>query len=218
MTVGRTELPNGPNYVPEDSHETKPAPEWRSFQSIVDGSLNPVPVSDLNQVVLKELMAENRGLTLLDLKKRSEYSSVSITSGECSDEQETPAVSTPLAHADNCLRDIVSAIPPVDPEVVTLKHSAFLAQLLMDEVELVESTLVGPMTTYFSPCRPQMALQVRYLALIPHPTICPSLGMIYRISNRFFGLRLRVSSDGPAWTSSRGPEKRLYGPRGLMKR
>ena len=69
-------------------------------------------------------MNEIRGLTLLDLKKRSEYSSVTTTSGECSDEQETPAVSTPLADADGRLSDIASAIPPVDPEMVTLKHSA----------------------------------------------------------------------------------------------
>ena len=41
-------------------------------------------------------MAENRGLTILKLKKRSEYSSVTTTSGECSDEQETPAVSGTL--------------------------------------------------------------------------------------------------------------------------
>ena len=88
-----------------------PAPEWRSFLSIVDGLLNPVPVSDLDEVVLKELMAENRALTLLDLKKSSEYSSVTTTSGECSDEQETPAVSTPLADADDRLSDIASAIP-----------------------------------------------------------------------------------------------------------
>ena len=143
MTVGRTELPNGPIYVPEDSQETMPTPEWGSFLSMVDGSLSPVPVSDLDQVVLKELMAENRGLTLLDLKKRSEYSSVTTMSGECSDEQETPAVSTPLADADDRLSDIASVIPPVDPEIVTLKHSAFLAQLLMDEVDLGESTHGG---------------------------------------------------------------------------
>ena len=48
-----------------------------------------MPVSDLDQVVLKELMAENKGLTLRDLKKRSEYSSVTTTSGECPDEPET---------------------------------------------------------------------------------------------------------------------------------
>ena len=90
-------------------------------------------------VVLKESMAENTGLTLLDLKKRSEYSSVTTTSGECWDEQETPKVCTPLADADDRLSDIASAIPPVDQEMVTLKHSAFLAQLLMDEVDVGES-------------------------------------------------------------------------------
>ena len=115
-----------------------------SILSLVDGSLNPVPVSDLDQLVLKELMAENRGLTLLDPKKRSEYSSVTTTSGQCSDEEETPAVSTPLADADDRLSDIASAIPPFDPEVVTLKHSAFLAQLLMDEVDVGGSTHRGP--------------------------------------------------------------------------
>ena len=30
MTVGRTELRNGPIYVPEDSQETMPGPEWAS--------------------------------------------------------------------------------------------------------------------------------------------------------------------------------------------
>ena len=98
-------------------------------------------MSDLDQVVLKELMAQNRALTLLDVKKRN--SSVTTTSGECSDEQETPAVSTPLADADDRLSDIASVIPAVDPEVVTLKHGAFLAQLLMDEVDLGEPTHGG---------------------------------------------------------------------------
>ena len=88
-------------------------------------------------------MAGNRGLTLLYLGKGSEYSSVTTTSGECSDEQETPEDSTSLADADDCLRDIASAIPPVDPETVRLKHSAFLAQLLMYEVNLGESTHGG---------------------------------------------------------------------------
>ena len=138
--MGRTELANGPIYPPEDSQKTMPAPEWGSFLSIVDGSRNPVPVSDLDQVVLKELMAQNRGLTLLDLKKRSEYCSVTTTSGECSDEQRTPAISTPLADADDSLNDIASGIPPVDQEVVTQKHGAFVARLLMDEVDLGEST------------------------------------------------------------------------------
>ena len=38
------------------------------------------------------------------------------------------------------MNEIASARPPVNPEVLTLKHSAFLAQLLMDEVDLGEST------------------------------------------------------------------------------
>ena len=143
MIVGRAELPKGPIYVPKDSQETMPAPEWGSSLSIVDGSLNPVPVSDLDQVVLKELMAENRGLLRPDLEKTSEYSSVTTMSGECFDEQETPAVSTTLADDDDRPSDIASAIPPVDPEILTLKHSAFLAQLLMDEVDLGESTHGG---------------------------------------------------------------------------
>ena len=111
--------------------------------SVVDGSLNPVPVSDLDQLVLKELMAERRGLTLLDLKKKSEYSSFTTNSGEYSNEQETPAVSTPLADADTHLSEITSAIPPVDPEVLSLKHSEVLAKLLMEEVDLGESTPGG---------------------------------------------------------------------------
>ena len=64
-------VPDGPIYVPEDSDTAMRAPEWRSFLFIVDGSLNPVPLCDLDQVLLKEVMAENRGLTLSDLKKRS---------------------------------------------------------------------------------------------------------------------------------------------------
>ena len=44
------------------------AHERASFLSIVDGSLNPVPLCDLDQVPLKEVMAENRGLTLSDPK------------------------------------------------------------------------------------------------------------------------------------------------------
>ena len=143
MTVGRTKLPNGPIYVSEDPQETMPAPEWGSFLSIVDCSLNPVPTCDLDQVVLKELMAENRALTPLDLKKRSEYCLVTTMSGECSDEQETRAVSTPLADVDERLSHIASAIPPVDPEVLTLKHSAFLVQLLIDEMDLSESPRGG---------------------------------------------------------------------------
>ena len=85
-------------------------------------------------------MAENRGLTLRDLKKRSEYSSVLTTSGACFDEQESPAVPTPVADADDHLIEIASSIPPIHSDVLTLKHSAFLAVLLVDEVDLGGST------------------------------------------------------------------------------
>ena len=61
MTVRRVELPDSRIYVPEDSDTAMPAPEWASFLSIVDGSLNPVPLCDLGQVLLKEVMAKKRG-------------------------------------------------------------------------------------------------------------------------------------------------------------
>ena len=68
MTVGRVQLPDDPIYVPEDSDTAMQAPEWASFLSIIDGSLSPVPLCDLDQVLLKEVMAENRRLTPSDLK------------------------------------------------------------------------------------------------------------------------------------------------------
>ena len=68
MTVGRVQLPDGPSYVPEESDTAMQAPEWASFLSIVDGSLNRLPLCDQEYVLLKEVMAENCGLTLSDLK------------------------------------------------------------------------------------------------------------------------------------------------------
>ena len=100
-------------------------------------------MSALDQVALTELIARTRGLSLLDLKKRSEDSSVSNTSRECSDESETPAVSTPSADAAHHLSQTASSIPPVEPVVFTLKRSAFRRHLLRDEVDLGESTPCG---------------------------------------------------------------------------
>ena len=91
---------------------------------------------DLEQEVLKEWMAQKGGVSLLDLKKRSEYSSVTTTSGERYNDQEALAVSPPVADAQDHLTEIASSIPPVNPDVLTLKHNAFLAQLLMEEVDL----------------------------------------------------------------------------------
>ena len=135
MTVRRVQLPDGPIYVPEDSDTAMQAPEWASFLSIVDGSPNPVPLCDLDQVLLKEVMAQNRGLTLSDLKKRSPgHLSATFTGCESPDGDLEPAAVK--EDGDDQLSEIASSIPPVDPSCVELKHSAFLAQLLLDEVDL----------------------------------------------------------------------------------
>ena len=131
MTVGRVQLHDGPIYVPEDSDTAMQAPEWASFLSIDDGSLNPVPLCDLDQVLLKEVMAS-------DLKNRSsEHLSATLTGCESPDGYLEPAAVK--EDADDQLSRIASTIPPVDPSCVDLKHSAFLAQLLLEEVDL-EST------------------------------------------------------------------------------
>ena len=45
-----------------------------------------------------------------------------------------------MTDADDHSGEIASAIPPVNPKLLTLKHNAFLAQLLMDDVDLGQST------------------------------------------------------------------------------
>ena len=126
VTVGGAEPLDCLIYVPEDCHDIMPVPEWGNFWSRVDDSVNPVLVSDLDQEVLMELIAEDRGLTFLDLKKRSEYSwsPLQVVSA---DEQRSPPLSTLLVVAGIHLSEIASAIPPVDPDLLTVKHSAFLA-------------------------------------------------------------------------------------------
>ena len=68
MTVGRVQIPDGPICMLEDSDTAMQALEWASFLSIVDGCLNAVPQCVLDQVLLKDVMAENCGLTLLNIK------------------------------------------------------------------------------------------------------------------------------------------------------
>ena len=138
MAVGTVQLPDGPIYVPRDSNTAMQAPESASFLCIVDGSPNPVPLCHLDQVLLKEVMAENRGLTLSDLKKRSpRHLSAKLTGCESPDGDLEPA--DVKEDADDQLSEFASTIPPVDPSCVELKHSAFQAQLLLEEVHL-EST------------------------------------------------------------------------------
>ena len=119
MNMGRVHLPDGPIYVPEDSDTAMQAPEWASFLSIVDGSLNPVPLCELDQVLLKEVMAENRGLTLYDLKNRSpEHLSATLTEFESPDDYQEPAAVK--EDADDQLSEIASTIGRVDPSSFTL--------------------------------------------------------------------------------------------------
>ena len=111
MTVGRVQLPDGPLYMPEDSDTAMQAPEWASFLCIVNGSLNPIPLCDLDQVSLREVMAENHGLTLFDLKQRSpEHISTTLTAGESHDDDLEPVAVK--EDADDQLSEIASSIPP----------------------------------------------------------------------------------------------------------
>ena len=126
LTLGKVQPPDSPIYVPEDSDTAMQAPEGASFLSIVVASLDPVPLCDLDQVPLKEVMAENRGLTLSDLKNRSlEHLSATLTGCKSPDGYPEPAAVK--GNADDQLSEIASIIPPVDPSCVELKHSAFLA-------------------------------------------------------------------------------------------
>ena len=112
--MGRVQPPDCPIYVPQDSDTATQAPEWTSFFSIVDGSLKPLGLCDLDQVLVKKVMAENRGLTLFNLKKRSpEHTSATLTGCEsCNDELETAIV---REDADDQLSEIARPILSVDP-------------------------------------------------------------------------------------------------------
>ena len=114
------------------------APEWACFSAVVDGSLNLVSLCDLDQVLLKEVITEHRGLTLFDLKKQSpEHISATLTGFESHyDDLEPAAVKE---DADDQLSKIATSIPPVDLSCVDIKYSAYLPQVLLEEVDL-EST------------------------------------------------------------------------------
>ena len=84
---------------------------------------------------MKEVMPENCDLTLSDLKRRSsEHLSATLTG--CESPDGNLGAAAVREDADDQLSEIASSIPPVDPSCVELKHSAFLAQLLLEEVDL----------------------------------------------------------------------------------
>ena len=122
MTVGRVQLPDGVIYVSEDSDTAMQAPDWASFLSILDASLNPVSLCDLDQVLLN---------------RSPEHLSATLTGSESPAGYLEPAAVK--EDAEDQLSEIASTIPPVYPSCVDLKHSAFLAQLLLEGVDL-EST------------------------------------------------------------------------------
>ena len=94
-------------------------------------------------MLLKEVMAENRGLTLSDLKNRSpEHLSAALTGCESPDGYLEPAAVK--EDADDQLSEIASTIPPVDFICVDPNHSAFLAQLLLEEVDLKSTSEPAP--------------------------------------------------------------------------
>ena len=89
-------------------------------------------------MLLKEVMAENRGLTLSDLKNRSpEHLPATLTGCESPDDYLEPAAVK--EDADDQPSEIASTNSPVDRSCVDLKHSASLSRLLLEEVDL-EST------------------------------------------------------------------------------
>ena len=107
---------------------------YKSFRG-EDGEEPLEALETLDQMLLKEVMAENRGLTLSDLKKRSpEHLLATLTGCESPNGYLKPAAVK--QDADDQLSEITSNIPPGDPTCVELKHSAFLAQVLLEEVDL----------------------------------------------------------------------------------
>ena len=155
----------------------------------------------------------------MDLKKRSEYSLVTARRGECSYEQETAAASTPVADADDHLSKIASAVPPVDPEVVTLKHSAFLARLLMDEVDQGKSTHGGSHddAVFFMQATDGPTGQV------PGPKPSPKDMPVPWYDVQELQQVLWAKAEGMEGRPLSGPpqadpRKRLYGPRRMMKK
>ena len=71
---------------------------------------------------------------LISKKRSPEHISATLTGCESHDDDLEPPPSK--EDAEDQLSEIASSVPPVDPSFVELKHSAFLAQLLLEEVDL----------------------------------------------------------------------------------
>ena len=73
-------------------------------------------------------------MTLISKKRSPQHPSATLTGCESPDGYFEPAAVK--EDAEHQLSEIARTIPPVDPSCGELKHSAFLAQLLLEEVDL----------------------------------------------------------------------------------
>ena len=123
--------------------------------------------------------------------------------------------------ADNQLSEIASTIPPVDPSCVELKHSAFLAQLLLEEVDL-ESTSdptspVGKPVLHMQPMHTDEPV-----AQSPDPLARPASNNMPLSEHdtqelrRLLYLRLKVLSAKNGYNTSDGPGNPPFGWRKMM--
>ena len=97
----------------------------------------------------------------------------------------------PMADADDHLSEIARAIATVNPQVLTLKHSAFLAELFMEEADL-ESTNVGPHDHSVTSMWASDGLTGK-----GSPNNMPVLNMISTTCNRYYGSKLSAFINRP---------------------
>ena len=68
LTLTSIQLPDDAMYVPLGRKTPIRKPAWGSMQSVVDGSLAPVPWNDLDPAMIQEIQRESSGYTLDVLK------------------------------------------------------------------------------------------------------------------------------------------------------
>ena len=70
LTLTSTQLPDNAIYVPLGRKKPIGKPGWGSMLSVVDGSLAPIPLEDLDSAPVQEIQRESNGYTLDVLKNR----------------------------------------------------------------------------------------------------------------------------------------------------
>ena len=64
LTLTSIQLPDDAIYVPLGRKTPIGKPGWGSMLSVVDGSLAPVPLEDLDSAMVQEIQRESSGFTL----------------------------------------------------------------------------------------------------------------------------------------------------------